>query len=311
MPLLPEARVIQTSRGAVEYRSIGRGHPIVFFHGGQSNALNTAFDGTFDLDRFRLIIPSRPGYGRTPLKGNASASDNARLIRALLDRLETGPAVLASVSLGARPALWFAALFPEMTRGLVLTSAITGPWMKASDVRYWPARIFFNYWTEGYLWSLTRFFFARVPELAAQLFLRGITTRRIGAISPPDLQALHDRVASGRSYRGFLSDLDHEVPDGVLAAIRCPTLIQRSLTDASVDLGQAQRAQKLIHGAYLRLYDNEFGHLLWIGPGSDVARTDIREFVEAVSSREVVRASIERPAFSESAWPEFAVAVSG
>ena len=178
-----------------------------------------------------------------------------------------------------------------MTKGLVLTSAITGPWMGSGDARYWPARIFYNHWTEGYVWGMTRFFFDLVPELAAQLFVRGITTRRVGAISPTDLKALHDRVASFRSCRGFLGDLDHDAPDGVLAAISSPTLIQHSLADASVDFAQAQRAQKLIRGAELRLYDNEFGHFLWLGPGSDAARTDIREFVEAAGGHGSVEAS--------------------
>ena len=48
-------------------------------------------------------------------------------LRALLQQLATGPAVLIDHSMGGYVALAFARQFPEMLRGLVLVSTKAGP----------------------------------------------------------------------------------------------------------------------------------------------------------------------------------------
>lgn len=61
------SKVINTKLGEIEYRLIGNGIPILFMHGGHSNCNETLCHKGFNLEKFKLITPSRPGYGRTPL----------------------------------------------------------------------------------------------------------------------------------------------------------------------------------------------------------------------------------------------------
>lgn len=76
--------VININHGEVEYRSIGTGRPIVFIHGGHSNCHETLSHKGFDLEKFQLITPSRPGYGKTPLSNNQTPSKAASLLADLL-----------------------------------------------------------------------------------------------------------------------------------------------------------------------------------------------------------------------------------
>lgn len=60
-------KIINTRLGDIEYSSFGKGIPILFLHGGHSNCYEKLCHKGFDLTRFQLITPSRPGYGETPL----------------------------------------------------------------------------------------------------------------------------------------------------------------------------------------------------------------------------------------------------
>jgi pimeloyl-ACP methyl ester carboxylesterase len=62
---------------------VGNGFPILFIHGGHSNCSETLSHTGFDLEKFQLITPSRPGYGNTPLKGNGSPKQAADWIAGL------------------------------------------------------------------------------------------------------------------------------------------------------------------------------------------------------------------------------------
>jgi pimeloyl-ACP methyl ester carboxylesterase len=272
-------QVIRTSRGEVEYSDQGHGEPILFFHGGQGNAQNTTFDQVFDLTTNRLIIPSRPGYGGTEITGNETAAASAQMIAELVDEIGSGPVIAIGVSLGGRPAVEFAAQFPDKTRALILESAITGPWLSATDKRYKRSKLVFGPRYERYVWSATRLAFRMFPDTAARKFVNNISTMIIEGVDRDDAAMLRERINSLRSYSGLAADLDHTLDDEVLERVKCPTLLQYSNNDAMVDMTHARRAEELIPKAKLRLYDNEFGHFLWLGPGSDKVIADLKSFV--------------------------------
>jgi pimeloyl-ACP methyl ester carboxylesterase len=77
--------VINTKIGEIEYCSVGQGIPIVFIHGGHSNCFDTLSHKGFDLSKFQLITPSRPGYGKTPLNGHTHAQTSCRINRRITE----------------------------------------------------------------------------------------------------------------------------------------------------------------------------------------------------------------------------------
>lgn len=78
-------KVVTTKLGNVEYRCIGSGRCILIVHGGHSNSCEELFLKGLDPGKYRVIIPSRPGYGQTPLDGHKTPKAAADLIICLLD----------------------------------------------------------------------------------------------------------------------------------------------------------------------------------------------------------------------------------
>lgn len=76
-------------------------------------------------ERYTVILPSRPGYGRTPVKSGRAPVDQADLYAALLDALgHTEPAGVVGISGGGPSALAFAQRHPGRTSSLVLACAV-------------------------------------------------------------------------------------------------------------------------------------------------------------------------------------------
>src|SRR5690349_1661222 len=85
------SRVIMTARGPIEYAEIGRGPPVLVVHGtpgGYDQPLRY-LEATHRSGSTHYIIPSRPGYLRTPLSVGSTPADQARAFAALLDALGT------------------------------------------------------------------------------------------------------------------------------------------------------------------------------------------------------------------------------
>jgi pimeloyl-ACP methyl ester carboxylesterase len=124
--LAADSSVVETSRGPIEYAQIGEGRPVLFVHGapGGYDELG-AFKITHEeLSGFRLIIPSRPGYLRTPLSVGKTPAEQADALLALLDKLEVQRVALVGHSGGGPVALQFALRHPDRCSALVLESAL-------------------------------------------------------------------------------------------------------------------------------------------------------------------------------------------
>jgi pimeloyl-ACP methyl ester carboxylesterase len=103
---------------------IGAGPPVVLLHGQPGNAGDWGPVMSRLRDRFRLIAPDRPGYGRT--RGRAVGfADNASAVVALLDRLGIESALVVGHSWASGVALAAAARFPERVTGLVLAAPVS------------------------------------------------------------------------------------------------------------------------------------------------------------------------------------------
>jgi pimeloyl-ACP methyl ester carboxylesterase len=123
-----QSTVIQTACGPVEYAEIGHGFPILVSHGtpgGFDEPLNY-IKAVHDNDyAYRYIMPSRPGYLRTPLSVGATPEKQAQAFAALLSKLGIDRVAVIASS-GGGPAGWqFALQFPERCCALVLEEAVT------------------------------------------------------------------------------------------------------------------------------------------------------------------------------------------
>lgn len=117
-------RVVGTARGPVEVATWGEGPALLVSHGiaGDWRQARTVAE---DLaDRARVLLVTRPGYGRTPLASGRSFVDQAALYAALLDALELDRAVVLGISGGGPSAYAFAAGHPGRCAGLVLCCAV-------------------------------------------------------------------------------------------------------------------------------------------------------------------------------------------
>lgn len=98
---------------------VGAGPRVVFIHGGGEGGLS-AWRAQLPLaDRFRLVVPSRPGYGESPADGPEDFETQSVPIAELLG---DGAHVVAQ-SYGALVALYAAARRPHAVRSLVLVES--------------------------------------------------------------------------------------------------------------------------------------------------------------------------------------------
>ena len=74
-------------------------------HGGHSNCHETLCHKGFDLEKFQLITPSRPGYGKTPLTNNRTPKQAADLILELLKCLSVDNTIVYGISAGGLTAI--------------------------------------------------------------------------------------------------------------------------------------------------------------------------------------------------------------
>ena len=128
------SNLIETDRGLVEYSDTGSGEPILYFHGsGVTGDAMVAVESPIVDGGFRLIVPNRPGYGRTPLAPNTSAVDCANVAAALLDSIGLARVHVMGSSGGGAFAASFAVTHTERTKSLVLLCPQLHRWASSQD----------------------------------------------------------------------------------------------------------------------------------------------------------------------------------
>lgn len=125
--LASASRIIQTAVGPIEYIDAGTGAVVLHAHG-----MGGGFDHVqycqFLIDAgFRVIVPSRPGYLRTPLTSGKTPREQAEMYANLLDALNIPQAAIYAISQGGASSLEFAQAYPKRCLGLVFVSAFTRP----------------------------------------------------------------------------------------------------------------------------------------------------------------------------------------
>jgi pimeloyl-ACP methyl ester carboxylesterase len=243
--LLRDSTVIQTAKGPIEYAEIGHGPPVLLIHGNPGG-----YDQIYQVLKlqgaehgaFRYIIPSRPGYLRTPLFVGKTPKEQAEAFAALLDALKIDAVSVIGGSGGGPSAIEFAALFPQRCVALVLEASIT-----AKIIAPQPG------FAEAIIKSTVGFDFSF--WLLKNQFVAGLQAKDP---DDPDIAAIATAIVnSAVPYARRKDGWDNDTVQWTmlaalpLSSIRCPTLILQGSADQNVPPAQAELAHSQIAGSTL------------------------------------------------------------
>jgi len=233
--LVAESSVVDTPVGAVEYADTGRGALVMLMlHGtpggydqvlSHIRATGTANSGA------RYIVPSRPGYLRTPLASGKSPEQQAQLYAALLTKLGISKVVVIGASGGGPSALQFAMQYPERCSGLILEAAATK--RIVVDQKHLPPLL------QDFLIFLFR------NRAISELQAKDPTDPVVSKLGEGIMASL---VPASRRSAGQANDLQQfsQMGDWQLSSIRCPTLIVHGTLDKDVPIDHAEFAHAQI-----------------------------------------------------------------
>ena len=118
------AQMVATAAGPIEVALCGEGPAVVLVHGTPGSWRQAAALAVDLADRHTVVLPSRPGYGTTPVSAGRTAREQAGAYAALLDALGIESTGVVGISGGGPSAAQFAQHFPDRTAALVLCCAL-------------------------------------------------------------------------------------------------------------------------------------------------------------------------------------------
>ncbi|MBB5430154.1 alpha/beta fold hydrolase [Nocardiopsis composta] len=284
-PELPTS-TLDLSSGTVEYR-LRRGGPdaVVVLHGGHLRAGIALGEEELARGGRTVLVPSRPGYGRTaPAAGRtpeAFADTAAELCRRLGVRRV---AAAVGVSAGGPTAVALAARHPDLVRRLVLVSAVGPlPWPEPAVRRM--GRLAFAPRVEAATWASVRGMLRANPVAGLRSMMEGLSTEPAADVVDR-LPRAHRAALTGlfcrmRSGHGFLIDLRAlEKGGGNAALVAQPSLVVASRRDGAVPFAHAEALAAALGDARL-LESSADGHLLWFSPDRPRIAAEIDAFIGA------------------------------
>ncbi|PTX59971.1 alpha/beta hydrolase family protein [Melghirimyces profundicolus] len=211
-------KVVDTPRGKIEYRMEGKGkNTILVLHGGHHHceAPVPHQEKLINLG-FRLLIPSRPGYGLTPVSAGRTAEDFADSLVCLLDQLKIPRVIVLAISAGGRTALQLAGRHPDRVEKLVLQCALTHDrWLSNKMRRI--SRVLFHPLTEKGVWTLFRCVLKLNPEGTMKFMMKQLTTmpveKALAAMDSEQKRKAADFLRCNRSGRGSSSHARGPLPN--------------------------------------------------------------------------------------------------
>lgn len=238
-----DSTVVQTAKGPIEYAEIGHGAPVLLTHGNPGG-----YDQVYQVVKLegaehgvsRYIIPSRPGYLRTPLSVGKTPKEQAEAFAALLDALKIDKVAVIGGSGGGPSAIEFAALYPERCVALVLEAAITMR-IVAPKAEFLERAIKNTVGSDFSIWLIK-------DQFAAGLQAKDPKDPRITAIASAIFNSL---IPYSERKDGLENDTEQweTLPELPLASIRCPTLILQGTADHNVPVAHGEFAHAQITGS--------------------------------------------------------------
>ncbi|MDF2942656.1 MAG: alpha/beta hydrolase [Herbinix sp.] len=273
-------KVIQTDRGLVEYRSEGSGPVVLVLNGGHTNCCSPfEHEGFFVEKGYRIIIPSRPGYGRTPSASGKTAEEFAHTLSSLLNALRIDKVIVIGISAAGRTALHFSRNYPKRITRLILESAVT--------CEPWPdlftrigSMLVFNRFSERFTWAILRQLGRFTPNFFLKILIPALSSLKaeevIKSWDENERRAVLKFLLASRSGAGFLNDIKHTFDD--FSLITAPTLIIASTYDKSVSPANSIKAAQQIAGAELMMLPAQ-SHLIWFSKYRKDIENKIADFI--------------------------------
>jgi pimeloyl-ACP methyl ester carboxylesterase len=276
------SHLAQTKQGRIEYRSVGRGQAVLVLNGGHTNCHSPLGHEAFFLAQgYQLIVPSRPGYGRTPSSTGKTAEAFAEALVSLLDALRLDQVIVVGISAGGPTALQLAGRHPERVSKVILQNAATDGRYASGVIRV-GTYIFLNPLLEGLVWAAFRGLGRMAPRAALKSVMAGLTRLPIDQVlstmGPHQQQAALAFLQASRSGSGFLHDIHHHCGD--LGRVTAPVLVITSKYDGLVDSSHATSVQSHIPHAQFFLSEAE-SHLMWFSTHDHEIQARMRLFLQS------------------------------
>jgi pimeloyl-ACP methyl ester carboxylesterase len=279
---------IEIAGYTMEFSVIGKGEPILIFHGGHSNCKEElGYQALLDAG-YSVITPSRAGYGSTSKEIGETLTTACMFYAKILDYLEISKVHIIAISAGGPTGIRFAALFPDRIKSLTLECAVTKEWLTKKDMAYKAARIIFRPSTERFTWLMVRVVSSLFPKCLFRMMSSQFSTLPKKdwkqSITGKDIKAFQNMLSHQRSGYGFLIDIQQakEITTHDLQTITCPTLILHSKYDASVSIEHPKYAHTYMSKSELCLLDS-WGHLIWIGKHAEVRDKKLLSFLQNIN----------------------------
>ena len=274
-------KVTELPTGPVEYRlEPGHGPVILIFHGGHMRAGLALGEDVFAEAGYAVLVPSRPGYGRTPLAAGPSPAAYADTIGTLCQTLGiTTIAAVVGISGGGPTAVAMAARHPDLVERLLLISAVSAlPW--PDRLTRVGAHIGFAPHVEALTWAAIRLLVGQSRPWPLRLLPPSFSLlparRFVGAVTAGEQDVLRTLCKTMRSGSGFVNDLRRS-PD-LTSAVGQPTLIIASRNDRGVPFTHAESLRTGIHRATL-VESRAAGHFVWFSSDWPTVAERIRKFL--------------------------------
>ncbi|GLZ78200.1 putative hydrolase YcgS [Actinorhabdospora filicis] len=273
--------VTDLAAGPIEYRFDRHGdETVVIFYGGHMRAGLALGEADFTGAGYSVLVPSRPGYGRTPLTTGTTPAGFADVTAELCAHVGVGRlAAVVGVSAGGRTAVAMAARHPRLVERLLLESAVSfQPW--PGRFTRLGARVVFHPAAERATWAMMRALLRTAPTLGLRSLMGSLSAKPVGdvlaALTPAERETAIGLFARMRSGAGFCNDLI-ACPD-LTAEVVQPALVIATRTDAAVPFAHAEALTAGIPHARL-LESTADGHLIWLSPDHRAVTEQIRHFL--------------------------------
>ena len=297
--LYSASQMASTKSGPIEYIRQGEGPAVLVFHdapGGYDQGI--ALAGFLADEGFQVIVPSRPGYLRTPLETGITSANQADAAAQLLDTLGIEQASVLAFGWAGPTALEFALRFPERTTALVLVGAAVGRLNPTTA----PAVPFAQAVGEGLTGEIGSWLYARLAENdPSRALRRAFSVTSTGSqfeceswtrciLNNPEQLALFQSVAlsfapANPRQVGLRNDLLQvgSLPEIPLKTIQTPSLLVHGSLDKAIPLEPIEAAKSQLSNSELVLFPGD-GHLLFLGPGASMAQERINTFLKKYSA---------------------------
>ncbi len=243
------SKILDTAAGPMEYQQIGNNGPVLLLLHGTPGG----YDQAIPIEGMRVLVPSRPGYLRTPLDTGRTPQEQADAYAALMDSLGIDQVIVMGASGGGPSAIAFAVRHPKRTVALIALEAVS----QTLSLEELTIETPFFMSSDFYMWAaLSAMKTLMGPEGIVELVVPNPENQRLILDDPAKLKKIESLMWSSwpMSLRqlGEANDFTQFADiDLNASAISVPTLIIHGTEDINVEYTQSIALAEQIPGAIL------------------------------------------------------------